>query len=91
MSGWGGHDLLTGVTIPVAIGRDPNEANDFNCEEEMPLGAMDRLTPETAVKREAADAPMDAEDPGDMRCSFAEKASKGGHRRAQCVLCLQQF
>jgi hypothetical protein len=88
MSGWDGHDLLTGVTIPVADGRDPNEANDFNCEEEMLLGAMGRLTPETAVKREAVDAPMDAEDPGDMRCSFAEKA-RGGHRRAQYVLCLQ--
>ena len=33
-----------------------------------------RLAPETAAKREAANAPMDAEDPGDMRCSFAEKA-----------------
>ena len=85
MSGWDGHDLLTGVTIPVAIGRDPNEANDFNCEEEMLLGAMDRLTPETAVKREAADKA-----PGQYALLVCGE-SKGGHRRAQCVLCLQQF
>jgi hypothetical protein len=87
MSGWGGHDLLRGVAIPVSIGRDPNEANDVNCEEEMLLGAMDRLTPETAVKREAADAPMDAEDPGDMRCSFAEKARGGTDERNACCVC----
>ena len=87
MSGWGGHDLLRGVTTPGANGRDPNEANDFNCEEEMLLGAMDRLTPETAVKREAADAPMDAEDPGDMRCSFAEKARGGTDERNACYVC----
>jgi hypothetical protein len=42
MSGLSGHDLLRGVTIPVANGRDPNEANDLNCEEEMLLGAMGR-------------------------------------------------
>jgi hypothetical protein len=70
------------VTIPVANGRNPNEANDFNCEEEMPLGAMNRLTPETAAKHEAADAPMDAEDPGNMRCSFAEKARGGAQTGA---------
>ena len=87
MSGWGGHDLLRGVTTRVANSRDPNEANVINCEEEMLLVHMGRLTPETAAKREAANAPMDAEDLDDMRCSFAEKARGGTDERNACYVC----
>jgi hypothetical protein len=87
MSGWSGHDLLRGVTFPGANGRDPNDTNDFNCEEEMLLGAVGPLIPEAAATREAADVPMDAEDPGDMRCSFAEKARGGTYERNACYVC----
>jgi hypothetical protein len=45
------------------------------------------LTPENAAKREAADAPMDAEDQGHMRCSFAEKAGGGTDGRNACYVC----
>jgi hypothetical protein len=86
MSGWGGHDLLREVTTPVANGRDPNEASVFNCEEKMLLVPVGRLTPETAAKREAANALMDVEDLGDMRCSFAEKSRGGTDERNACCV-----
>jgi hypothetical protein len=53
----------------------------------MLLVPMGRLTPETAAEREAANAPMDAEDLDDMRCSFAEEARGGTDERNACCVC----
>jgi hypothetical protein len=64
-----------------------HEASDFNCEEEMLLVPAGRLTPGTAAKREAANAPMGAEDLDDMRCSFAAKARGGTDERNACCVC----